>query len=136
MAWVVDTCLLLDVALADAAFVDSTRSLLKSRQAEGLVVCPVVFIELSPVFQGDRNKQAEFLYHLGVSTIEAWTPADTYLAHEAWGKYMQARRSTGAPRRPVADALIGAFASRFDGLLTRNESDFRKLFPYLRIVSS
>ncbi len=30
--------------------------------------------------------------------------------------------------------LIGAFASRFDGILTRNESDFRNAFPTLAIV--
>ncbi len=30
--------------------------------------------------------------------------------------------------------LIGAFASRFDGLLTRNEGDFRRVFPALRIL--
>jgi hypothetical protein len=36
----------------------------------------------------------------------------------------------------VADVLIGGFALRFDGLLTRNTGDFRQLFPSLRLVSA
>ncbi|MBM3833050.1 MAG: type II toxin-antitoxin system VapC family toxin [Verrucomicrobia bacterium] len=39
------------------------------------------------------------------------------------------------PKRPLADILIGAFALRFDGLLTRNETDFRSVFSQLTIVS-
>jgi hypothetical protein len=34
----------------------------------------------------------------------------------------------------MADILIGAFAERFDGLLTRNESDFRSVFPTMPIL--
>lgn len=30
--------------------------------------------------------------------------------------------------------MIGAFASRFDGLITRNGSDFRPWFPELSIL--
>ena len=30
--------------------------------------------------------------------------------------------------------LIGAFATRFQGLLTRNTADFRPVFPALTIV--
>jgi len=37
-------------------------------------------------------------------------------------------------KRPVADVLIGGFALRFDGLITRNTDDFRKLFPALRLI--
>ena len=31
--------------------------------------------------------------------------------------------------------LIGAFTSRYEGILTRNESDFRKVFPSLVIAA-
>jgi len=38
-------------------------------------------------------------------------------------------------KRPAADPLIGAFASRFEGLLTRNTADFHQLYPKLRLIS-
>ena len=62
------------------------------------------------------------------------TLADTLATHEGWNRYVMAKRATRIPKRPLADVLIGAFASRFDGLLTRNESDFRPVFPALNIT--
>jgi predicted nucleic acid-binding protein len=35
----------------------------------------------------------------------------------------------------VADVLIGAFAIRHDGLITRNDADFRALYPTLPIIN-
>ena len=35
----------------------------------------------------------------------------------------------------LLDILIGAFASRCDGILTRNASDFRTVFPKLVIAA-
>jgi hypothetical protein len=46
---------------------------------------------------------------------------------------MHKRRMGRISKRPIADVLIGAFATRFDGLLTRNVKDFRGLFPDLRL---
>ena len=40
------------------------------------------------------------------------------------------------PKRPIADILTGAFASRFDGLLSRNPADFESNFPSLNLVST
>ena len=71
MAWVVDTCLLIDVAVADPTFVAATRNLLQARLPQGLTICPISYIELAPVFQGDRKAQDEFLFNLGVSSDEA-----------------------------------------------------------------
>jgi hypothetical protein len=55
VAWVVDTCLLIDVAVADPTFGNASARLLDARQAAGLVLCPVTYIELAPVFAGDRT---------------------------------------------------------------------------------
>jgi len=71
--------------------------------------------------------------NLGIVWPEVWTQADTEEAHRAWHRYVTARRATKIAKRPLADILIGAFASRFDGLLTRNESDFKAAFPNLKI---
>ena len=134
MAWVVDTCLLIDVAEADPAFGVASAKLLDGKRVDGLTICPVTYIELAPVFNCDMTAQNEFLLNLGVIWPEAWTQADTEEAHRAWHRHVTARRATKIPKRPLADILIGAFASRFDGILTRNESDFRTVFPNLAIV--
>lgn len=56
MAWGVDTCLLIDVAVADPTFGNASARLLDARQAAGLVICPVTYIELAPVFAGDLRR--------------------------------------------------------------------------------
>ena len=135
MAWVVDTCLLIDVAEADPSFGVASAALIDSKRTDGLTVCPVTYAELAPVFNGDPATQNEFLFNLGVTWPETWTLADTAAAHEAWHRYVTGKRAGKIPKRPVADVLIGAFASRFDGILTRNEADFRPVFPTLKIVA-
>ncbi|MCP5521441.1 MAG: type II toxin-antitoxin system VapC family toxin [Verrucomicrobiales bacterium] len=134
MAWVIDTCLLIDVAEEDPAFGAGSAALIDTHRPAGLMVCPVSYVELAPVFEGHPEAQDEFLYHLGVTWPEAWMVADTVAAHKAWYHHVTARRAGQVRKRPVADVLIGAFASRFDGLLTRNQSDFARLFPGLRTV--
>jgi hypothetical protein len=87
------------------------------------------------VFNGNQSLQHEFFTRLGVTWGESWTFVDTEEAHRSWHRYVQFRRSEGAAKRPLADILIGAFASRFTGILTRNQADFQKLFPRLNIGS-
>ena len=135
MAWVVDTCLLIDVAEADPAFGVPSAALIDSKRTEGLAVCPITYAELAPVFNGDATAQNEFLANVGVAWPEAWTLTDTLTAQQAWHRYVMAKRAGKTPKRPIADVLIGAFASRFDGILTRNAADFRPVFPALRIVA-
>ncbi len=45
------------------------------------------------------------------------------------------KRVGEASKRPVADVLIGAYALSKGGLITRNEDDFRALFPNLLIYN-
>lgn len=135
MAWVVDTCLLIDIAEADPVFGLASARLIDGKRADGLRICPATCVEFAPVFNGDQTAQNAFLFNLGVTWPEAWSLADTEEAHRAWNRYVIARRTAKIPKRPLADILIGAFASRFDGILTRNESDFRTMFPGLKIVT-
>ena len=135
MAWVVDTCILLDVGLDDEQFASRSELLLGERLREGLLVCPVTFIELAPAFSGNLEALQEFLFQLGVYHEEDWMMADTARASDAWALHVRRRRTKRTPKRPVADVLIGAFALRFEGLLTRNVRDFQNLFPQLAVVS-
>ena len=133
MPWVVDTCMLIDVAEGDPEFGTPSARLLDRRRTAGLLVAPISYIELSPLFNGVAETQNEFLEGIGAHWTQAWTWPDTMEAHQAWYHYMLRRRRRQIGKRPIADVLIGAFALRFDGLLTRNAKDFRALFPDLRI---
>ena len=135
MAWVVDTCMLIDVAEADPRFGIPSAQLLDRLRPDGLVICPISHVKLAPVFAGDEDAQNQFLHHLAVSCQEPWTDADTREARLAWNRYVSARRAAPLPKRPLADVLIGAFAARFQGILTRNETDFRQVFPSLKVIT-
>lgn len=134
MPWVIDTCLLIDIADADPQFASASAALVDLKRTEGLVISPITYAELAPVFDGDADRQELFLYHLQVSWSEVWTHKETIAAHAAWQRYVQFRRLRRIGKRPIADILIGAFCERFDGLLTRNEKDFRQIFPNMTIL--
>jgi len=133
--WVIDTCLLIDIADADPHFSSVSARLIANRQPQGLVISPVSYVELAPAFGGVIAAQNHFLGKLGVDWTEGWTWRDTQNAFHAWSDHVESRRVRQLTRRPVADILIGAFALRFRGLLTRNVRDFHKLFPNLRVES-
>jgi hypothetical protein len=135
MAWVVVSNLLLDIALDDPRFRPASMELLRKRRSRGLVASPVTIVELAPSFDGDAAAIREFLDAPGGEGRESWSDDDTVAACGAWARHIAHGRAHAALKRPVADVLIGAFAERFDGLLTRNSSDFRALFANLRIDS-
>jgi predicted nucleic acid-binding protein len=133
MKWVVDTCVLIDVLEDDPAFGKSSADLLEKSLRDGLVLSPVTMVELSPAFDGNLETQKHFLEQVGIDFTDPWTFGDTECAHRAWNAYVQARRASHAPKRPLADLLIGAFAFRHKGLITRNPADFRRWFPKLKL---
>ena len=57
------------VAVADPAFGQSSANLLASRLPDGLAICPISYVELAPVFGGDRlaEEQASSDYMAGVT---------------------------------------------------------------------
>ncbi len=132
-AWVVDTCVLLDILEDDPRFGRASALAVDACLEQGLVVCPLTYVELAPAFRGDTALQDEFLRGVGVELHQDWSAADTLRAHAAWNRFIHRRRARVVARRPLADLLIGAFACRFHGLLTRNGADFAPLFPGLRL---
>jgi len=135
MPWVVDTCLVLDVLDADPDFGRKSAQLLDRKRIEGLVVCPVTFIELAPAFDGDLKEASFFLDQVGIAHESVWQADDTLNGFSAWNLHITQKRKGNSPKRPIADILIGAFALRFHGLLTRNTVDFKSSFPVLKVVS-
>lgn len=130
MAWVVDSSVLLDICLPDPTFAQCSAECLRQHLEDGLVIPPVVFIELAPAFQGNRALQEQFLQEVGVQWSEAWRWQDTEQAHKLWADHIVKKRAGQSTKRPIADVLIEVFSQRFQGLITRNP----KHFPSLRTV--
>lgn len=131
---VVDTCILIDIADDDASFASASVECLTRHLSDGVLLSPVSYVELAPVFAGSTQLLDEFLVGLGVDASEVFTPIDRVTAFRAWARHVTEKRAGRARRRPAADALIGALAARHDGLITRNGDDFRSFYPNLRIV--
>ncbi len=133
MAWVVDSCVLLDIALEDPKFGLASATYLAQLHVS-VVACPVSQIEIAPQFGGQLAKVKHFLQQSGIEHSIDWIKADTEAASIGWNAYVSARRSGPTQKRPIADVQIGGFAMRFEGLITRNGDDFRRWFPQLNIV--
>lgn len=135
MSLVVDTCVILDVLERDPSFGLASAETLDKYADDGLIISPVTYIELAPAFLGDEAREREFLFEIGIDLPAGTSDEDLSLAHAAWNRHIQRKRSGKAVKRPVADVMIGALAQANDGLITRNASDFRVLFPGLNIIA-
>ncbi len=133
MAWVVDSCVVLDIALDDPEFGSSSAKCLNQALRDGLFLCPVTQIEIAPCFNGDMRHIRAFASLIGAQLTLDWLPADTELAMKAWHAHILHKKKGEAKRRPVADVLIGAFALRVGGLITRNRKHFAALYPSLKL---
>jgi hypothetical protein len=109
------------------------------RQTDASAV-PTRLVQNRVLTKAESTSRAWYAPNHGVAVAIAsrpagrsWTLADTECAHRAWNAYVQARRASDVPKRPVADVLIGAFACRYQGLITRNPVDFRRCFPKLKL---
>jgi predicted nucleic acid-binding protein len=119
MAWLVDTSVLVDIRLKDPTFGIASATFLAERLNDGLVICPVTYVELAPAFGGKQSLQESFLREVGVTWREPWTWADTLASHQLWVEQVKRKRAGQAGKRPIADVLIEAFAQRFQGLVPR-----------------
>ena len=136
MNWVVDTCLIIDVLDNDPSFGAGSARLIDEYAKEGLSICPISYIELAPAFLGDRRRQDEFLSAIGIIHDKMLDGHFIESAYSAWDRQVSLKRSKKVLRRPIADILIGAFALRRKGILTRNPSDFTRVFPNLKVITT
>ncbi|MBI2895367.1 MAG: hypothetical protein HYY06_17565 [Deltaproteobacteria bacterium] len=83
MAWVVDTCVIIDVVEDDPEFGAASARFLQSHLRHGLVASPFTYVELAPVFGGSLELEEEFLAAAGIRFDEQWTRADSLAAHAA-----------------------------------------------------
>ena len=133
--WVVDTCVIIDITSGDGEFSTKSADAIDAKRAEGLVVAPITYVELAPSFCGDVAKQDSVLPGMGIEFDFAGNRRAVLAAHKAWHEHVLRKRLGEAVKRPIADVLIGAYALEKGGLITRNEADFKALYPNLKIFN-
>lgn len=131
MITAVDTNVLLDFLGADPHFGLSSRQALEEAASVGrLVVCEIVFAEVSGLFPSS-DEASEVLARLQVH-FDPLGEAAAHLAGQAFRKY---RRAGGPRTRVIADFLIGAHASlQSERLLTRDRGYYQTYFPQLTLL--
>ena len=130
MTTAIDTNILLDPLIPNEAFYNASTAALQESAAGLMVVCDIVYAELSVHFE-DQAECDEFLESNDIR-VDPLTRKAHFLASRAWRMY---RRSGGKRSRIITDFLIGAHAQeQATRLLSRDRGFYRELFPSLTIV--
>ena len=90
----------------DPSFGVASATLIDSKRSEGLTICPVTYVELAPVFDGNARALDEFLLKLGAIWPETWTLTDTIAAHDRRGRSAIAPRPKRAAGRQAASQTL------------------------------
>lgn len=135
MSWVVDTCIILDILDNHAEFGEASSFALQLKLDESLTIAPITYVELAPAFNGDAAAQDAFLDAMWIQCDFCGSREAVLAAHRAWHEHICRKRAGETWKRPIADIMIGAYAMQKGGLITRNEKDFRALYPNLQIFN-
>ncbi len=128
----VDSCVLLDLALEDPSWLEWSATALEMAADEGpLAINPIIYAEVS-------------VGYAAVEEIDMFLPAADYrreplpyaagfLAGKAFTRY---RRAGGAKRSPLPDFYIGAHAAVAGyRLLTRDRARYATYFPTVKLIT-
>ena len=132
MATIVDTNILVDIAVRDADWLHWSRLALAKAERDGpLVINPVIFAEFS-VRYGSMD-EVEALLPQDQFTREGLPWPAAFAAGAAFRKY---RKSGGGRDRVLPDFLIGAHAVIRDyAILTRDPKGYRSYFPTVQLIT-
>jgi predicted nucleic acid-binding protein len=132
MATLIDTNVLVDIAVRDPDWLDWSRlALAKAERAGPLVINPVIFAEFSVRYET-------------VDEVEALLPPDHFAreglpwpaAFAAGAAFRKYRKSGGGRDRVLPDFLIGAHAVIRDyAILTRDPKGYRSYFPTIQLIT-
>ncbi len=132
MTVLVDSNVLIDVALDDPSWGEWSREALdRAASDEVIVVNPIVFAEVSVAFQ--RIEELEAVLPPAIYRREPLPWEATFLAGKAFLAY---RRRGGQGRSPLPDFYVGAHAAvAGHRLLTRDARRYRTYFPRLSLIA-
>jgi hypothetical protein len=128
----VDTNILIDIFQNDPNWADwSLKQLRNQSQVHRMVINPIIFAELSMVFNTLEDLEAE-VSELQLSLVEIPRPA-LYLAGRAFGQY---RKRGGTKHNVLSDFFIGAQAA-VSGypIITRDPRRYSTYFPSVTLIS-
>ncbi|HTO33698.1 MAG TPA: type II toxin-antitoxin system VapC family toxin [Pararhizobium sp.] len=132
MATLVDTNILVDIAVRDPSWLNWSRAQLVSAARRGAVVInPIIYSEFSVRYE--RMEDVDFLLPEADYSREnlPWTAA--FAAGVAFRQY---RRAGGGRERVLPDFLIGAHAAiRGHTILTRDPKGYRTYFPSVELIT-
>lgn len=132
MATLVDTNVLVDIAVRDPLWLGWSRAQLLSAAKRGpIIINPIIYSEFSVRYQ--RMEDVDFLLPEPYYSREnlPWTAA--FAAGAAFRKYGQAG---GGRDRVLPDFLIGAHAAiRGHTILTRDPKGYRAYFPSVELIT-
>ena len=110
MTWVVDTCVLLDLACNDKSFAGCAAEAIQSKMDDVLTIAPLTYVELALQFLGNAAQQDEFLRSLWIECDFDGSRDAVLAAHKAWYAHISRKRAGQVAKRPIADIMIGAYA--------------------------
>lgn len=128
----VDTNVLIDVLEDDPAWADwSVRQLRAQAQVHDLLINPVIYAELSLLFDSVAATD-KVINDMGLVLAEL-PRAALFLAGRAHVKY---RQGGGTRSNVLADFFIGAHAAVAGcGILTRDDRRYRNYFPTVPLIT-
>ena len=154
MTSAVDTNILLDVLIPNAAFVVPSQTLLEQCSREGvLVICEIVYAELAAHF-GEMEQLSDFLSQTRIR-LDCSDTHPLAMAGQRWRDYRKiagplqcpqcgkliptncpsCRTPVGSRQHLVADFLVGAHATcKAHRLLSRDQGFYRRYFPELSVL--
>ena len=130
----VDTNVLLDVVLDDAAWAEWSQRQLDAASLSGSIcINPVIYAELSMAFA--RIEELEAVLADGGFQVEEIPREALFLAGKAFLRYRQRSRAS-VKRNVLPDFFIGAHAAvRGLPILTRDVGRYRAYFPTVELIS-
>jgi len=126
MTLAIDTCILLDILLPDPRFGIFSKELLKKASTVGrLIICDIVYAELSPQFKEKKDLDI-FLEETNIK-IKHCSLNVLWEAGRIWKEYL--KRGGKRKNRILPDFIIGAFAKlNADAFITRDKKFYQKYF--------
>lgn len=131
MAYLVDSCILLDILTDDPQWANLSQNLLDQCGQNGeLFINPIIYTEISVGYTewAELDKVIEIM----ALTWEDMPKEALFLAGKAFLSY---RRNHGTKNRPMPDFYIGAHAHVNDYvIITRDVSRYKTYFPSVKLV--
>jgi predicted nucleic acid-binding protein len=128
----VDSCVLLDLALEDAQWLSWSAGALAAAADEGpLAINPVIYAEVSVGYRA--IEEADAFLPAGDYQRQPLPYAAGFLAGKAFATY---RRAGGTRQSPLPDFYIGAHAAVAGyRLLTRDRARYATYFPKVTLIA-